>query len=92
VTRRLVFNQADTWGQQGDDVYSQEQCCYCGKRVRKDAKRLCLARTEDGEWWLVEPGYKPGPDDMDGYGMFTLPVGPDCLRKHPEWRFAVSPS
>lgn len=89
---RVVFNQAASWNKDGCmDVYSKTDCCYCGRPVKADAKLLCLARTEDGEWWVVDPEYTPEPDDMDGYGMFTLPIGPDCLRRHPEFKFGVMP-
>ena len=46
-----------------------------------------MIRTHDGEWWLIAPTTSVHLDEQD---RFSLPVGPDCLRKHPEWRFAIT--
>lgn len=98
---RLRFNQHDRWyaveATSADSIYSERLCCYCARAVRADAARLRTARTNDGEWWLVS-----ADEDMDAVewhdfqkqldGSFRptlLPVGPDCLRQHPEWRFAL---
>jgi hypothetical protein len=58
---------------------------------------LRTARTNDGEWWLVSADedlagheWKDFQTQFDGSRMPTiLPVGPDCLRDHPEFEFAV---
>ena len=60
----------------------------CARPIRGNHSRLRMYRTNDGEWWLVSEGFDVG-GDLDFGGVFTLPVGPDCLRKHPEWKFAV---
>jgi hypothetical protein len=87
---RILFDQTDFWPGPCGDVYSQENCCYCAKPVKVDAKRLRMIRTRDGWWWLVSSDYQIDEDDM-GDGIFTLPVGSNCLKKHPEWKFAVVP-
>ncbi len=83
---RIPFFQAEAWPR-GNDPYSQEHCCYCGKALKGNRRNLRLSRTDDGEWGLCGPG-ESQPDEGD-YGRFTLPVGPDCLRLHPEWKFAI---
>lgn len=88
---RVAFFQAKSWPGPCGDAYSQENCCYCGRPVRVDAARLCLTRTSDGEWWAVDPSYVPIPDEVQGGGVFTLPIGPDCLRRQKQLRFAVAP-
>lgn len=101
---RLVFVQSDRWmgridGGNGDpvDVYSTEHCAYCARLVRPDATRLFTARTNDGEWWLVSAdedltGHEwcDFQTQLDGSRAPTiLPIGPDCLRDHPKFSFAV---
>jgi hypothetical protein len=98
---RLAFNQHDRWYAVGatgaDSVYSDRLCCYCARPVRPDAVRLRTARTNDGEWWLVSadedmtaPEWRQFQDQLDGtFKPTSLPVGPECLRQHPAWRFAV---
>lgn len=102
---RLRFDQSDRWhainlGESGVDiVYSERLCCYCARPVHVDAVRLRTARTNDGEWWLVSADESMSAREWhdfqlqaDGaYAPTLLPVGPDCLRQHPEWRFAVVP-
>lgn len=102
---RLRFGQGERWhkahgGLSGvDSVYSQQQCCYCARPTKPGTVRLRTARTNDGEWWLVGPNvdmaaleWRDFQDQLDGtFAPTLLPVGPDCLRQHPEWRFAVVP-
>jgi hypothetical protein len=90
---RLAFFQAPSWNRDHDqDPYSQEHCCYCGKPVVPGSYRLWLERSEDGEWWLVGPPARdatpPGRGRPTGV-PFALPVGRNCLKRHPEWRFAL---
>jgi hypothetical protein len=40
-----------------------------------------MARTEDGEWWLVAEG----DDSSDIVETFTLPIGTECLKKSKEF-------
>lgn len=101
---RLMFVQSPRWskridGGNGGPVYpySAEHCAYCARPVRPDARLLRTARTNDGEWWLVSldedlsgEEWKDFQDQLDGSRAPTiLPIGPDCLRDHPEFAFAV---
>jgi hypothetical protein len=96
VSDRLFFLQSDRWQRTvdgGTGVYDEKRCCYCCRPVRPDAVRLRVARTNDGEWWLVAsaadlstPEWKDFQRQVDGsYGPTLLPIGPDCLRQHPEF-------
>jgi hypothetical protein len=103
VTQRLVFVQSDRWCKRfggmdaGMGVYDEALCAYCARPVRPDAVRLRTARTNDGEWWLVAADVDLLADEWrdfqtwpDGSRAPTLlPIGPDCLRQHPEFTFAV---
>lgn len=73
------------------DIYSDAHCCVCYRPVKPDAARLALSRDNSGEWYAVAPGEPEAPDEHQ-MGRFTLPIGPDCLRAHPEWHFAVMPA
>jgi hypothetical protein len=101
---RLVFVQSARWCRQIDGgnggpvyVYSTEHCAYCARSVRPDATFLYTARTNDGEWWLVSVDEDLSGDEwrdfqtqLDGSRAPTLlPIGPDCLRDHPAFSFAV---
>lgn len=98
---RLAFSQHDRWftaeALHTTSVYSNALCCYCARPVRDDAVQLRTARTNDGEWWLVSadedmsaPEWRQFQDQLDGtFAPTPLPIGPECLRQHPAWRFAV---
>lgn len=100
---RLAFCQHDRWftneALHTSSVYSDELCCYCARPVRPDAVRLRTARTNDGEWWLVSadedmsaPEWRDFQHDQAGElppSATLLPIGPECLRQHRAWRFAV---
>ncbi len=86
---RTVFYQAPSWDQRQHCAYSDAHCCYCGREVKPDAPKLMLSRTNDGEWWLCDPGEPPMLDEVNFGGRFALPVGIGCLKRHPEWRFAL---
>lgn len=98
---RLVFVQSERWCNVidgGTGVYDETRCAYCARPVRPDVTRLHTARTNDGEWWLVS-----ADEDLSGQEWkdfqtqantgnrvtTPLPIGPDCLRDHPEFTFAV---
>jgi hypothetical protein len=92
--------QSDRWSRVidgGTGVYDETLCAYCARPVRSDATRLYTARTNDGEWWLVSVDEDLSTDEWrdfqtqaDGARAPTcLPIGPDCLRDHPEFAFAV---
>lgn len=101
MSQRLVFVQADRWYKRldgsGMGVYDEKLCAYCARPVRVDAARLRTARTNDGEWWLVSADVDLSANEwrdfqrqLDGSRKATfLPIGPDCLRQHPEFMFAV---
>ena len=100
MTQRLVFVQSDRWCKRidgGTGVYDDTLCAYCARPVRPDAVRLRTARTNDGEWWLVSADedlagreWKDFQRQLgDSHGPTLLPIGPDCLRQHPEFAFAV---
>ena len=99
---RLLFDQSVRWHRATNRrhavyVYSDEHCCHCARPTAVGAQRLRTARTNDGEWWLVDggedltaPEWRDFQTQLDGSRAPTLlPVGPDCFRKHPEWRFAL---
>lgn len=98
---RLHFDQHDRWyaneALHTSSVYSDDLCCYCARPVRADTVHLRTARTNDGEWWLVSADedmnaqeWHDFQNQLDGTFKATpLPVGPDCLRRHPQWGFAV---
>lgn len=100
MSQRRVFVQTNRWWSSvdgGTGLYDESMCAYCGRAVRVDAKRLRTARTNDGEWWLVaanvalvEDEWRDFQTQGDGSRSPTLlPIGPDCLRRHPEFAFAV---
>lgn len=103
MTQRLVFVQSDRWCKRfsgtdsGVGVYDETLCAYCARPVRPDAVRLRTARTNDGEWWLVAAAVDLATDEWKDFqwqadgsrGPTLLPIGPDCLRQHPEFAFAV---
>lgn len=92
---RVRFEQSDEWhrafeGQLTGSVYADDRCCYCYRPTRAVAKRIMLTRTNDGEWWAVHPLASVRDDERHmGDPHFALPIGPDCLRAHPEFRFAI---
>lgn len=100
MSHRIVFVQSDRWCKRidgGTGVYDDTLCAYCARPVHPNATRLRTARTNDGEWWLVSVDVDLAADEwkdfqrqIDGSRAPTfLPIGPDCLRKHPEFGFAV---
>lgn len=101
MSARLLFLQSDHWQRAidgGSGVYDETLCCYCCRPVRPDATRLRTARTNDGEWWLVPSTTDLTTDEWrdfqtqaDGSRAPTLlPIGPDCLRQHPEFEIGLS--
>jgi hypothetical protein len=93
-----MFVQSDRWTRSTGGPYSPEHCAYCARPVRPDATHLYTARTNDGEWWLVSADedlttaeWKDFQTQPNGNRSPTLlPIGPDCLRDHPEFAFAVA--
>jgi len=98
--QRLRYNQTPRWTratEEGGGHYDGRLCLYCAREVRSDAAKLCTARTNDGEWWLVSEDHdltahewRDFQTQSDGSRAPTiLPIGPDCLRQHPEFAFAL---
>lgn len=104
-TGKLPFMQPDNYERRrspGDgssigSVYADDRCCWCYRPVKPDAARLRTARDNGGDWYLVGAAFDLSGDDwkdfqreVDGSHVPTLlPIGPDCLRQHPEFRFAI---
>lgn len=101
MTDRLRFTQSERWftseALHTSSVYSDQLCCYCARPVRAGAARLRTARTNDGEWWLVSADcdltaaeWRQFQDQADGtFKPTLLPIGPNCLRRHPEFRLGL---
>jgi len=98
---RRMFVQSDRWCKRidgGTGVYDEALCAYCARPVRADAAHLYTARTNDGEWWLVSADedlktaeWRDFQTMPNGSRVATLlPIGPECLRDHPEFAFALS--
>jgi len=89
-TRRVVLWQAKSWDRAIRDhsAYSDQHCCFCGRETKPDAVRLRVVRTNDGEWWVKPIGESALPDEKD-FGECPLPIGPECLRKHPEFKIGI---
>lgn len=90
---RVPLFQTEGWSQSlaaGTDPYAANRCCHCHAPTRPNAARICLTRTDDGEWWVVAPGATVLDDERQlGDPHFTLPVGVKCLRDHPEFRLGL---
>ena len=90
---RVAFVQSEEWGHRqdrGQDIYSDAHCAVCGKPLVCPLTFIRLSRTNDGEWWAVDY-YRAEPlDDEQHFGVFRLPLGPDCANRHPEWAHAIS--
>jgi hypothetical protein len=96
VSNRVAFVQSEEWerrqGGKGShqDIYSDEHCAICGRPLLCPLTFIRLSRTNDGEWWAVNY-YRTDPlTDEVHFGVFRLPIGPDCANKHPEWAHAIS--
>ena len=97
---RIIFIQSDRWQRAidgGTGVYDPALCAYCARKVGRRPARLRTARTNDGEWWLVTADVDLSSDEwrdfqtqIDGSHAATLlPIGPECLRAHPEFAIGV---
>lgn len=75
---------------EGVSVYSRDRCSFCCLPVGSDAPLITLTRTDDGRWWVVSPNAPVREDETAmGNPHFTLPLGPGCLHKHPEFRVGL---
>ena len=86
-TCRVPLIQTASWTRgvdRGFGAYDTARCCVCGRKVTDDAQFVRVVRSDDGAWWIKQIG-EPTCDDEHQLGETTLPVGPDCLKKHPEF-------
>ena len=88
---RMIFTQAESWDRTVSDhgAYSHQHCCFCGKVLKSGYAWVMLSRNESGWWFIVDPKEAPREDEGT-FGRFALPIGNTCLRKHPQFRFAVT--
>jgi hypothetical protein len=87
VSGRIPLLQTDAWSRSidaGGDPYDPGRCCVCHRPVITGDPRIWVTRTNDGEWWVVAPDAPVRHDERHlGDPHFTLPIGPDCLRRNP---------
>lgn len=87
---RILFLQSPEWDRnqrrQSGDVYAKDRCCWCYRPVKPGAPQLRLTRDDSGEWFVVVPPARAELPDEKTFSHFTLPIGPDCLKRHPEFR------
>jgi hypothetical protein len=79
----------DAAGSGDHSLFSPEHCCVCGKPIGLHSTWLLLTRAADGacEYAISRPD--DATVDEIKSGMWLAPIGPDCLRKHPELKHAV---
>lgn len=73
-------------------AYNRSRCSYCCRSLKPSARAyaLNLTRTDDGLWWVVEPDAPVLHDEKQlGDPHFRLPIGADCLKRHPEFLIGV---
>jgi hypothetical protein len=70
-------------------LFSPEHCCVCGKETRKGSEWLLLTRDVSGsqEYAISHPSDATIEEIRSS--LWVAPIGPDCLRKHPELRHAM---
>jgi hypothetical protein len=96
VSSRVTFAQSEEWerrqGGKGphQDIYSENHCAICGRPLVCPLTFIRLSRTDDGEWWAIDYYRTDAFADEQHFGVFRLPIGPDCANKHPEWAHAIS--
>lgn len=87
---RIIFLQSPEWDRrhlrEHLSPYHPERCCFCFRPVKPDAQRLMLTRDDSGEWYVVVPPGRALLPDEKTFEHFTLPIGPDCLKRHLEFR------
>jgi len=70
--------------------YSPSHCCVCGKRVKRGREWLLLTREASGmELAISHPDDAHDDPNEEISNMWVAPVGPDCLKNHPELRHAI---
>lgn len=75
----------DEAGKGDHSLFSTEHCCVCGRPAKGD-NWLLLSRAADGsrEFAIASPLHAE-----EKRSVWIAPVGPECLRQHPELRFAL---
>lgn len=97
---RVPLEQSVYWSRSLDDgncPYDDSRCCYCHRPTTPESPRLRTARTNDGAWFVVGPTvdlsaaeWRDFQTQIDGSRAATvLPIGPECLRQHPEFRVGL---
>jgi len=81
--RLLLPNQRATEGNKDFSPFAQDRCCICGKKVTDSAAWLLCCRDSSGQEYAIS-----GPGERVGE-MYVVPVGPDCMRRHPELKGAT---
>lgn len=77
----------DAAGTGDHSLFSREHCCICGRPAKGD-NWLLLARAPDGTREFAISS-TVGLSDEERRSVWIAPIGPDCLRQHPELRFAL---
>jgi hypothetical protein len=81
-----AYQRSQSRGAQGSgySLFSAQHCCICGEAIRRTAEWLLLTRELDGsvEYAITHP--EDAPPAMRVHNLWVAPIGPDCLRKHPE--------
>lgn len=77
----------DVAGKGKQSLFSTEHCCVCGRPAKGD-NWLLLFRAEDGSREFAI-GSTVGLTVDERRSVWIAPIGPECLRKHPELAFAL---
>lgn len=76
-------------GRAGISLFSADYCCICGQKTDVESEWLLLIREEHGreEYAISHPS--DATLEEIRCALWVAPIGPDCLRRHPELRHAV---
>lgn len=96
----VMLIQSEHWERRldaGGSPYAPMICAVCGRTVTAKAAQLRVARTNDGEWWVVSEDEDLRADEWhdfqtqaDGSRAATiLPIGEICLLQRPELRIGL---
>jgi len=82
-----AYDRASARGREsGYSLFSEKHCCVCGKEIKFRAWTdwLLLSRADDGsfEFAILHPNDATAKEREAG--LWVAPIGPDCLRRHPE--------
>jgi hypothetical protein len=77
-------------------LFSPLHCCVCGKPVgnaRESRAKdwLLLTRAEDGRCEYVIGSIQDASLEEIKAGLWIAPIGPDCLKQHPELEHGLLP-